>query len=308
MDAVRYKGGMREAHLRDFIAVVETGSVRAAARRLKLTQSAVSKNLTALERALGVPLLLRSAHGIELTEHGRATLRHARVVDAEFRHLREELDQLSGQRHGLVSVGISGTAEALMLPGALDRFRRSAPGIQVSLFGGRSATTLAALREARVDFVIGPLPPDHDGSDIHVERLCSSELGVCARSDHPAAGCGDLADLLPYPWVYAVRHAEGEIPIQTMFRARGLGAPELMVHSDSNSALVALLLQSDMLTLTSVESVAPLLRAGLLRVLPLDLGLPPVVQNLLTLTSRPLTTPAAALAAEFRRVSRRLRR
>ena len=66
---------MREAHLRDLIAVIETGSIRSAARKLGLAQAAVSKNLTALEKSLRVPLLVRSARGVELTEYGRIVLR-----------------------------------------------------------------------------------------------------------------------------------------------------------------------------------------------------------------------------------------
>ena len=80
---------VREAHLRDLIAVIETGSVRSAARKLGLAQAAVSKNLTALEKSLGVPLLVRSARGVEPTEFGRIVLRRARVIDAELRHLQE---------------------------------------------------------------------------------------------------------------------------------------------------------------------------------------------------------------------------
>jgi DNA-binding transcriptional LysR family regulator len=91
---------MREAHLRDLIAVIETGSIRSAARKLGLAQAAVSKNLTALEKSLRVPLLVRSARGVELTEYGRIVLRRARVIDAELRHLQDEIETLRGDRHG----------------------------------------------------------------------------------------------------------------------------------------------------------------------------------------------------------------
>ena len=66
---------MREAQLRDFIADADLGSVRGAARRLKLSQGAISKNLLAL--------LLWSAHGVEPTEYGKVLLRRARLADAE---------------------------------------------------------------------------------------------------------------------------------------------------------------------------------------------------------------------------------
>lgn len=299
---------MREAHLRDFIAVIETGSVRSAARKLGLTQAAVSKNLTALERSLGVPLLVRSSQGVEPTESGRVVLRRARVVESELRKLQEEIDSLAGHAQGTVTVGLSATAEALLLPRALARFHAQMQGALVSLSGGRSTTTIAALREGKVDFAIGPLPPGEDATDLHVERLCSSDLGVVARSGHPQAHATDMAQLIDCGWVFAVRNANGEPQIKTVFRERDLPEPHLAAHSDGGSALVSILLQSDLVSLTSLAALGPLLELGVLKVLPLNLALPPVVQHLITSAARPLTTAADLLATEFRRASRGLRR
>lgn len=298
---------MQNAQLRDLIAVVETGSVRSAARKLGLAQAAVSKNLTALEKSLGVPLLVRSARGVEPTEVGRIVLRRARVVDAELRHLQEEIERYQGERQNLVTIGLSATSEAMLLSTALERFRASMPNTLISVFGGRSSSTIAALREAKIDFAVGPLPTDQSVSDLHAEQLCSSDLGVFVRAGHPAANARDLASLVPYGWLYNVRQS-GEPAIASLMRQRGLPEPTLVAHCDSPSALVGLLLQNDFVALNSVEALRPLRERGLLKLLAIDLGLPPAVQYLLTPTMRPLTTPAAALAAEFRRASRRLRR
>lgn len=299
---------MREAHLRDFIAVIETGSVRSAARKLGLTQAAVSKNLQALERSLGVPLLVRMKQGVEPTEYGRIALRRARVVDAELRRLHDELAGLSGERQGRVTIGLSATAEVLLLPKALTRFHEQHPEALVSLLGGRSASTIAALREAKIDFAIGPIPPGDPGTDLSVERLCSSDLGVVVRADHPQAGCTELDELADLPWTFAVRQADGTPAIQTVFEQRGLAPPKLAAHCDSSSALISVLLQTDAVTLTSVSALEPLIGRRLLKVLPIALGLPPIVQHLMFSAPRPMTPLAEALATEFRRASRRLRR
>lgn len=298
---------MREAHLRDLIAVIEAGSVRAAARKLGLTQAAVSKNLSALERQLGVPLLVRSAHGVEPTAYGRLALRRARVVDAELRHLHEEIGSLHGDTPAEVTVGLSATAEAMLLPTALARFRASSPQVLVSLFGGRSASTVVALREARVDFAVGPLPPDEGIGDLHVERLCSTDLGIVVRAGHPAADCRDLAELAGYGWLFSVRQL-GAASVRALFAERGLAPPAMVACSDSSSALVSLLLQDDYVTQTSLAAIEPYRSQGLLKVLPIGLGSGQVVQHLMIPALRPLTAQAALLAAEFRRASRRYRR
>jgi DNA-binding transcriptional LysR family regulator len=300
---------MREAHLRDLVAVFETGSVRAAARKLGLSPSAVSKNLSALERSIGVPLLVRSANGIEPTEFGRVILKRARIVDSELRKLREELDDLSGiQQHACVTVGLSATAEVVLLPEAIAQFRERTPGVMVSLFGGRSSSSIAGLRDAKIDFAVGPALQGKAPSDLRLERLCSSELGIVVRSGHPAAACSDLAPLAGYGWIVAVRQADGETTVTSLFRERGLPDPTLVAHSDSNSGLLSMLLQTDLVSLTSLAAIEPYRRQGMLAVLPIDLKLPPVVQHLITSAARPLTPAAASLATEFRKASRRLRR
>ncbi|NUZ07357.1 LysR family transcriptional regulator [Piscinibacter koreensis] len=293
--------------MRDLIAVVETGSVRSAARKLGLAQAAVSKNLTALEKSLGRPLLVRSARGVEPTELGRIVLRRARVVEAELRHLQEEVERYGSEREDLVTVGLSATAEAMLLSDAVARFREVAPRAQISVFGGRSASTVGALREAKIDFAVGPLPTDQSLSDLHTEQLCSSDFGIFVRSDHPAADARDLAALLPYGWLYSVRQG-GEPAIVSIMRERGLPEPTLIAHCDSSSALVDMLLQNDYVALNTLAALEPLRQRGLLKVLAIEVGLPPVVQYLMTPMMRPLTASAAALASEFRRASRRLRR
>jgi len=298
---------MREAHLRDLIAVIETGSIRSAARKLGLAQAAVSKNLSALEKSLRVPLLVRSARGVELTEYGRIVLRRARVVDAELRHLQEEIESVRGDRQKLITVGLSSTAEAMLLPAAVARFREHTPDATISVLGGRSTSTIAALREAKIDFAVGPLPTDQSVSDLRTEQLCSSDLGVVVRGGHPAAHARDLSRLAPYGWLYSVQQSSTPT-IVALMRKLGLPDPKLVMHCDSTSAMISMLLQSDHVTLNSVAALKPLCEPGLLKVLPIKLDLPPSVQYLMSPTMRPLTESAAALADEFRRASRRLRR
>ena len=298
---------MREAHLRDLIAVIETGSIRSAARKLGLAQAAVSKNLTALEKSLGVPLLVRTARGVELTEFGRIVLHRARVIDAELRHLQEEIENFRGDRHRLITVGLSATAEVMLLPTAVARFREHMPDAMISVLGGRSTSTIAALREAKIDFAVGPLPTDQSVSDLHTEQLCSSDLGIVVRAGHPAADARDLSSLVPYGWLYGVQQSSGPT-IVSLMRKHGLPDPTLVMHCDSSGAMISMLLQSDHVTLNSVAALEPLWHARLLKVLPIELDLPPAVQYLMTSTMRPLTASAAALADEFRRASRRLRR
>ena len=298
---------MREAHLRDFIAVIETGSVRGAAKRLNLTQSAVSRNLTALERSFGVQLLVRSAHGVEPTEYGRAVLRRARAVDSELRKMQEEIRTLAGGQSARVSFGISAAAEAMLLAATVSQVRKHLPDTLLSIVGGHFGTTIGALREGRVDFVIGSVPPTLEAGDFSKERLLTTELVIVARHGHPAARCTELAALSGYEWVVGSRISDAEPPLAALFRERQLSPPRYAVQRESSNGLIHLLLGTDMLGVASVASVAPFCRHGLLRIIPVEAKIPSVTHYLITLAGRPLTSAAAIVAGEFRKVSRKHR-
>ncbi|VTU46323.1 Galactose-binding protein regulator (plasmid) [Variovorax sp. SRS16] len=300
---------MREAHLRDFVAVIGCGSVRLAARSLGISEAAVSKNLTALERSVGVPLLIRSSHGVEATEHGKLVLRRARVIDAELRKLDEELAMLSGAEIGTnVSIGVSSTAEAIIMPRAVRRFRESAPHTTVTIISGPPSATVSALREARVDFVIAPASEGVVGPDIHAERLLSTDMVVVARRGHPLEHSSDIDALARCEWVLGARRSETERALTHALRAHGRPEIRFPIQRDSFNALLHLLLQSDLLAVASLPTVAVFRDAGILSIVPAPFTLEPMVQHLITASGRPLSLAARMLADECRRTSRACRR
>lgn len=228
---------MQAAHLRDFIAVADQGSLRAAARHLDLSQGAISKNLMALEKELGVSLLVRSAHGVEPTEQGRILLRRARLADAEMRKAREELAALAGKRLGTVQVGLSCTAEALIGAEAIRRFRGDFPDSSVYTRGGTPWTLLHLLREGKLDFAVTNVDGPALGPDLQAQRLFSTDYVVVARADHPLAGATSLSELGGCEWIQGSLPDEFEPSMETAFRKAGLPQPRVAAQRDAFSAL-----------------------------------------------------------------------
>lgn len=302
------RGALREAQLRDFMAVVETGGVRAAARELGLSQSAISRNLGSLEREMGVPLLLRSNHGIELTDFGRILLRRARVADAELRKAKDEIAALSGKTSGGVRAWISAAAEAQMMARAVERFSERYPDVQLQLQSGQVRSGVAALREGRLDFVIGAVRADSLPPELKAEKLFNVELVATARKGHPLERSADLASLGSARWIFLSPTEAFEAEMARIFAAAGLQLPHSSVQRESFSALIFLLAQTDCVTITSRESIQPFCDSGMLAVLPIKLDARPVTHHLITVPARPLTAPAKFLASEFQRQARDLRR
>lgn len=116
-----------------FRAVARTGSLSAAARELATTQPAVSQQLRALEREAGMPLVLRGARGITLTEAGQRLLARADGIAAHLHMASEELAGLAHLRAGRVRLVAFPSAAATLVPDALAALADDHPGVAVEM-------------------------------------------------------------------------------------------------------------------------------------------------------------------------------
>ena len=152
-----------------FQEVARQGSFSAAARRLAYTQSAVSRQISALEADVGVPLFDRRARGVQLTVHGRAFLVHAESVLARLDLARRELDALDRLESGRLRIGAFTTATAVLLPRAMSTFASEWPHVTLSLVEGITRQLLERLESDDADLaVVSAFPgqtPNHDRFD-----------------------------------------------------------------------------------------------------------------------------------------------
>ena len=119
--------------LRLFLHVAEAGSITAGAQRAHLALASASARIHSMEDALGVQLLTRQRHGVQMTEAGRALLHHARAVLRQLEHMRNEMSEYA---HGLKGhIRLLGNTAAIteFLPDALGRFLRQNPFIDIDL-------------------------------------------------------------------------------------------------------------------------------------------------------------------------------
>lgn len=144
--------------LRQFIAVAAEGHMTRAARRLGVTQPALSAMLRKLEAETGAELLHRTGRGVEPTEAGRVFLRHAeeavRGAESGIRAVRE----LVGLQSGSIRVGGGATATTYLLPTIVSDFRRSRPGLTFYIREAGSAAIAEAVQRGELDLGIVTLP------------------------------------------------------------------------------------------------------------------------------------------------------
>jgi DNA-binding transcriptional LysR family regulator len=145
-----YRGASIEfRHLRYFVSVAEDLHFGRAAGRLFITQPALSQAIARLERALGVELLVRTRHSVELTEAGAELLRHARRLLSDKDDAVERVRSVGRGDAGVLRVGVALLAEHEVAP-ALTELASAHPGIVVDRFAAVSERLLAHVRDGGV--------------------------------------------------------------------------------------------------------------------------------------------------------------
>ena len=193
--------------LRVFQEVAERGSLSAAAAVLGYTQSAVSRQIAALERVVRAPLLDRQRDGVQLTDTGHVLLRHAGLVLAQLDAAGRELSGLPATA-GTVRLGWFTSAGGTLVPSALASLRRSHPALTVTTRDGTTASLVRALRARTVDVAVlasePPFPPlDDETPALRTKVLDERELLLAVPSTHPLAHKDfiDVADLRGWAWI-----------------------------------------------------------------------------------------------------------
>lgn len=188
--------------LDSLVAVVEEGSISRAARRLHLSQPAVTSRIQRLEQAAGTALLLRSVHGVSATPAGDRLVACAGEVATAVRRAVEDLGELSGAQgraRGSLEIMASTTAAAHLLPPVIARFRPRHPEVSLQLRIGNTEEVVQAVRDG--DVLLGVVEGLRRASGVRLEAWLDDELvpvlgaGSRARLRQPA----DLASL-PILW------------------------------------------------------------------------------------------------------------
>lgn len=191
-----------DAHaLRCFVAVVRNRSFTRAGVALQMTQPAVSRAVQALEKELGVPLLVREPGGVRPTDAGRAVLERAAQILDDLRSIEEDVAEVASLRRGRLRIGLPPMVGAAFFPPVIAQFRRTWPGVALELReeGARAVEALVLDRELDVGVTLLPT----DEARFATAPLVRDVLLAVLARDHPLARRRRLAlrDLREVPFV-----------------------------------------------------------------------------------------------------------
>lgn len=250
--------------LRIFAAAAAEGSVSGAARALRVSQPAISKQLGELESALGVRLFDRLARGVRLTEAGRLLDTHARRIFQSEAQAEAEMRAFVGMTQGRLSIGASTTIGSYLVPGLFGAFRQAHPEIALSLEIGNTATVQAAVRDNAVDF--GMIEGLVDGDEFEVEVFAHDEVILIASREHPIHDGQPLTvhDLAQTPLLMRERGSGTRDVVEAALAAQKVQVEPLM-RLGSTEALKSAVAAGLGVALVSRLTVGLELQAGVLR-------------------------------------------
>ena len=171
--------------LRSFLAVADSGSVRAAAEELVVTQAAVSASIAALQKSLGVALVTPDGRGLRLTDAGASYARYARRILGLLDEAGRAAAAAADPERGELRIAAVTTAAEQIVPGILGGFRRRHPQTGVRLEAGNRDRVRSLLDRHQVDLVLGGRP--EPGWDVVVHGVRPHELVVVAAPELAAA-------------------------------------------------------------------------------------------------------------------------
>ncbi|MFN0040398.1 MAG: LysR substrate-binding domain-containing protein [Burkholderiales bacterium] len=296
---------MRLNQIRVFLAIIDSGSIRSAAKQLGVTQPAVTKALRQLEESLHARLLDRTPHGVVPTLAGRAFIARARAVQSELRKAEEDLAQLSGERAGSVAFGFSLVGLQIVTE-AFSRFREHFPDARVRIVEAVSPMLLPLVRDETLDFVVGRWTGGKSDPSINARPLLPCPMSVAGRAGHPRTGTRSLGDLVDAEWIVVNLPGAGASMVEKAFLSTGLSVPKRITQCESFAAMLLLMAETDLLAVLPQPLLAtPFGRVGL-QALAIKEPLPRETINLITRADVRHTPLAADMVAAVKKAAKQL--
>ena len=172
-------------YLRTFLEVVRVGSFSEVAKKLSLSQPAVSFQIQKLEQDLGVRLIDRGQKKLALTDAGKRLIRFAEAVEKERARLGRDLDQMREEVTGTIVIAASTIPGEVLLPPILGEFKSLHPAVGARVDISDSLTVISGVQSGAYDLgFCGSVP---EGKDLEYFKVAEDEIVLVVFPEHPFA-------------------------------------------------------------------------------------------------------------------------
>lgn len=251
--------------------VIEEGSLAKAAKRLGISQPALSKSMDRLETELGMKLIERGPAGITPTPSGELVYAHARQIRDEMQ-LAEARLQNEKADAAVITMGTLPSLSSSVVPLAVARWRERHPNVLLRVVEKVQIELLLGLRRGEFDFIVGQT----EFFDVVLEGLKQrvlfrDRLCVFARRDHPLFRVESLSwsQLAAFPWVCPMVGWPQRTVLEKLVASEGMEPPAQLVECGSIDFTKSLIAASNHLAMLPAHSAASAVSEGFIRALPI---------------------------------------
>lgn len=208
-------------YLKTYLEVIKLGSFSEVAKKLSISQPAVSFQIQKLERDLGVRLIDRSQKVITMTEAGKRLIRFAESVEEERDSLQHDLDQLREEVTGDLVIAASTIPGEFLLPAILGEFKGLHPTIRAQVVVSDSLTVISKVRDGAYEVGFCGITPE--GQELESFKIAGDEIILIVFPEHPFADRREvsLAELEEEPLIFREETSGTQQSLQALLSQAG---------------------------------------------------------------------------------------
>lgn len=260
-------------YLRTYLELIKLGSFSAVAKKLSISQPAVSFQIQKLEQDLGARLINRGQKRISLTDAGKRLLNFAKTIEAERGHLLHDLDRLREEVTGELVIAASTIPGEFLLPSILGEFMTLHPTVGAQVTIRDSLAIIAGVREGAYEVgFCGVVPPK--GQGLESFKLAEDEIVLIVFPEHPFAQRKKVAfiELAEEPLIFREATSGTQKSLEALLSKAGLSSSRLAPHLvlGNTQAIVSAVEARAGIAFVSNLAIKKSLELGLVRQLAVD--------------------------------------
>jgi molybdate transport repressor ModE-like protein len=223
-------GDMNIEYLKTFQEIVRLGSFSETAKKLGISQPAVTFQVQKLEQELGVRLVDRSQRNIALTQAGKRLLKFAEAVGAEQEKLKRDLEQMRDKVSGELNIAASTIPGEYLLPTLLAKFKQRYPAVKIQVDVSDSMTVISHINDNTYDMGFCGIKPEE--KELTSLKTAEDEIVLIVFPKHPFAGKGEVAaeELESEPFIFRETTSGTQRNLENLLGKAGLDIRQWTPH------------------------------------------------------------------------------
>ena len=288
------------SQLMALVAAADNGGIRAASRRLGVSQAAMTRSLRELEQLVGLPLIQRGSRGVTLTPHGDVVYKRASIMARQMARLSDEIGAIRGTEAATVAFNVPVSLAMTILPSVIEKLKNVISGTRFSIGEGDINSALPLLRNGELDFIVTLMNGNDISGEFIAEPIIRCNSRIVARKGHPLSKARSISELLDSEWILTPDDGLTRGERHYLFRDLDLPMPKSTILSRTTAVALPMLFAGDAFATMSVPMLELASIRDLVDVVDVSEQLPVFTYGLISRSDVPQSAVATHLARLLR--------